>query len=117
MPGRSFRVGVDSAVWPIKSMIGDSAALTIEANALLMASLMQAPRSVIPQSSELLSPPLEPGCPPLFGGAVVGCGMQSSLVHGVVAVVLGVDGVQPIWPGKQLVGVGVPVGSGNGTVG
>src|SRR2546423_7118509 len=124
MPGRSLIVGVDSAVCPIRSRIGESAASTTLRNAELMASVMQAPMSVIPQSESLSPLPFPGCCGPVPGGGVVGCGMQSSPVHGVLGVVVGwpgvvgADGVQPIWPGKlHVVGAGTPVGSGNGSVG
>src|SRR6266540_4041241 len=124
MPGRSLIAGVDSAVCPISSRIGESAASTTLRNAELMASVMQAPMSVIPQSESLSPLPFPGCCGPVPGGGVVGCGMQSSPVHGVLGVVVGwpgvvgADGVQPIWPGKlHVVGAGTPVGSGNGSVG
>jgi hypothetical protein len=82
MPGRSLIVGVDSAVWPISSRIGSSASSTTLRNAELMASVMHAPTSVMPQS-ESLSPPPVPGCCGfLLDAGGVGCGMQSSPVHG-----------------------------------
>lgn len=124
MPGRLLRVGVDSAVWPIRSRIGDNAALTRPWKMLLMASEMQAVMSKTPQSEP---PPLPP--PPLFdgwpvpGGWFVGCGMQSSPVQGAVVVgvpVLPGDGVLVCvgrsHTGRGVLGAQVPtVGNGNGT--
>ncbi|MGY6655340.1 hypothetical protein ACXIZN_24575 [Amycolatopsis sp. TRM77291] len=101
---------MDSAVCPISSRIGESAASTTLLNAELMASVMQAPISVIPQSESLSSLPL-PGCcgPVLLEGGALGWGMQSSPVHGVLGVVagrLGVDGIGDV--GCVGVGVGGP---------
>ena len=118
MPGRSLIVGVESAVCPISSRIGESAASTMLRNAELMASVMHAPMSVIPQSESPSPLPVPGCCGPVLGGGVVGCGMQSSPVHGWLGVVVGVDEVQPTWPGKlHVVGAGSPVGSGSGAVG
>src|SRR5436305_10845670 len=115
MPGRSLIVGVDSAVWPISSRIGSSASSTTLRNAELMASVMHAPTSVMPQP-ESPSPLPVPGCCGfVLGAGGVGCGMQSSPVHGLLGVVAGVDEVQPSWPGKlHVVGVGSAVGGGSG---
>src|SRR4051812_20104558 len=111
MPGRESMVGVDRAVRPSRSRIGDSAASTRPRNIALMASVKQAPMSLIPQSESPLSPST-PGCSgPELGGGVEGCGMQSAgrglsggtLAHVFGAVVVGepVVGWAGVVDGKQ----------------
>ncbi|MER6901418.1 hypothetical protein, partial [Amycolatopsis sp. NPDC000740] len=87
--------------------------MTRSLNTPLIASAMQPVMLVSPQSGSPFPVLGPPGCGLVLGGGV-GCGMQSSPVHGGFAVVLGAvavpPGVHPIWPGKQLVGGGSVTG-------